>query len=103
MRISEYHRSVQMANRMLTISYCLALTTKKFFFKFIIIIYYYYYYYLLLYCFHRKDFAHISEVRSILAESVHLMALTATATTDTRKFIIETSAWGSPLLYMFLQ
>ncbi len=35
----------------------------------------------------RKDFSHLSEVRSIVPDTVHLMALTATATLSTQKYI----------------
>lgn len=37
----------------------------------------------------RKEFADLGEIRSIVPRRVHLMALTATATLSTRKFIIK--------------
>ena len=46
----------------------------------------------------RKEFTHLSELRSILSESVHLMALTATATTATRKFVIENLCMQKPAI-----
>ena len=46
----------------------------------------------------RKEFTHLSELRSILSESVHLMALTATTTTATRKFVIENLCVQKPAI-----
>ena len=37
----------------------------------------------------RKEFAHLNEVRSIIPQNIRLMALTATATIATRKFVIN--------------
>ncbi len=36
----------------------------------------------------RTEFSHLNEVQNIIPETVRVMALTATATTSTRKFII---------------
>ena len=38
----------------------------------------------------RKEFAHLGYVRNLIPETVHVMALTATATTTTRHEIIKT-------------
>ena len=37
----------------------------------------------------RKEFSHLGEIRSVVSETVHLMALTATATLSTPRFIIK--------------
>lgn len=37
----------------------------------------------------RKEFSHLGEIRSLLPEDVHLMALTATATKATRQHIVR--------------
>ena len=46
----------------------------------------------------RKEFTHLSELRSILSDRVHLMALTATATTTTRKYIIDNLCMQKPAI-----
>lgn len=46
----------------------------------------------------RKEFSHLSEIRSIVPENVHLMALTATATLATRKFIIKNLSMQKPAI-----
>ena len=49
----------------------------------------------------RKEFTHLSELRSILSDRVHLMALTATATTTTRKYIIDNLCMQKPAIVYF--
>ncbi len=44
----------------------------------------------------RTEFSHLNEVRSIIPETVRVMALTATATTSTRKFIINSLSMQMP-------
>lgn len=46
----------------------------------------------------RRDFATLSEVRSIVPRSVRLMALTATATLPTRRFIIKNLGMKTPAI-----
>ena len=46
----------------------------------------------------RKEFTHLSELRSILSDRVHLMVLTATATTTTRKYIIDSLCMQKPAI-----
>ena len=44
----------------------------------------------------RKEFSNLGEIRSIMPESVHLMALTATATVSIRNFIIKNLSMHNP-------
>ncbi len=44
----------------------------------------------------RREFSHLGEVRSIVPTSVRVMALPATATKTTRKFIINSLNMQSP-------
>ena len=44
----------------------------------------------------RTEFSHLDEIRSIIPETVRVMALTATATLATRKFIIKSLIMQKP-------
>ena len=44
----------------------------------------------------RTEFSHLDEVRSIIPETVRVMALTATATKSTRKFVINSLSMQMP-------
>ena len=44
----------------------------------------------------RKEFSNLWEIRSIVPESVNLMALTATATLSTRQFVIKNLCMRTP-------
>ncbi len=44
----------------------------------------------------RREFSHLGEIRSIIPECVRVMALTATATKTTRKFIIDSLSMQLP-------
>ena len=46
----------------------------------------------------RKEFSHLGDVRSLIPETVHVMALTATATTTTRHEIIKTLRMVRPVV-----
>lgn len=46
----------------------------------------------------RKEFSYIGEVRSVVEESVNVMALTATATSATRKVIINSLMMQNPYI-----
>lgn len=46
----------------------------------------------------RKEFSHLGEIRSIVPCSVHLMALTATATLSTRKYIVSNLGMQDPAI-----
>ena len=46
----------------------------------------------------RPEFSHLGEVRSIVPESVHVMALTATATNTTRAAIIKILDMQKPII-----
>ena len=46
----------------------------------------------------RKEFSNLGEIRSIVPESVNLMALTATATVSTRNFIIKNLSMRNPAI-----
>ena len=49
----------------------------------------------------RKEFSDIGEIRSIVPRRVRLMALTATATLSTRKFIIKNlNMQGTAIVYV---
>ena len=49
----------------------------------------------------RKDFSHIGEVRSILPSHVKIMALTATAMANTRKYVVSQLCMEDPaVVYM---
>ena len=45
----------------------------------------------------RTEFSHLGEIRSIVPEGVRLMALTATATISTRKYIIKNLSMQNPV------
>ncbi len=49
----------------------------------------------------RTEFSHLNEFRSIIPETVSVMALTAT--TSTRNFIINSLSMQMPKSFMFLQ
>ena len=57
---------------------------------------------ILFYCFRgmnfRRAFSHLGEIRSIIPENVHVMALTATATKTTRQFIIKKLNMYNPVI-----
>ena len=44
----------------------------------------------------RTEYSHLNEIRSIIPETVRVMALTATATNATRSFIIKSLSMQSP-------
>ncbi len=44
----------------------------------------------------RTEFSHLDEIRSIIPDTVRVMALTATATKSTRKFIINSLSMQMP-------
>ena len=46
----------------------------------------------------RTEFSHLGEIRSIVPEGVRLMALTATATLSTRKYIIKNLSMQNPVV-----
>ncbi len=46
----------------------------------------------------RREFANLGEVRSLISESVRIMALTATATVSTRKAICKTLGMVNPVV-----
>lgn len=46
----------------------------------------------------RKEFSHLSEIRSIIPDTVHVMALTATATLASRKYIISNLCMEKPVV-----
>ena len=48
----------------------------------------------------RTEFSHLDEVRSIIPETVRVMALTATATKSTRKFINSLSMQMPEIVYV---
>ncbi len=46
----------------------------------------------------RKEFSHLNEIRSVIPDTVHVMALTATATLSTRRFIINNLSMDVPYI-----
>ena len=46
----------------------------------------------------RTEFTHLGEIRSIIPEDVHVMALTATATLSTQKFVIQSLSMQDPAI-----
>lgn len=46
----------------------------------------------------RREFSHLGEIRSIIPEGVHVMALTATATKATRQFVIRKLNMYDPVI-----
>ena len=79
---------------------------------FIYLFFYYYYYYfffiIILFFFllwghaFRKEFSNLTEIRSIVPESVNLIALTATATVSTRNFRNMNLSMCNPIIYFML-
>ena len=51
----------------------------------------------------RQEFSTLGNVSSLLPPSVHVMALTATATCSSRKAICQTLGMNKPVLYLNLR